>query len=288
MAPDDDQHVDAPRADDGRTWLDIRQVSFSDARIILPDGQLAHEGGRWPARAERIEIDTVWKLNGKTTRETLASDLAFGRTDVGNPRFAYPFVTRDSGLTTRALDLERLILAAYSGAYHDEPDAEELAEHRATARAAADIALNGLDGWLTAVSRLVEERVLHCLPADVTPADGIRVLLHDQSIHGPRVSRPRRRWRRSRVVEENSDILRGRGRPTGSGAKKPTAPSRRTPKSGRDHAGDPNRLTLRTATSSRSPERRAANGRPGPGRARRRDPDPVTGPVRARQQRLTR
>ena len=61
-----------------------------------------------------------------------------------------------------------------------------------------------------------------------------------------------------------------------------------TPKPGRDHAGDLNRLTLRTATSSRSPERRAANGRPGPGRARRRDPDPVTGPVRARQQRLTR
>ncbi len=47
-----------------------------------------------------------------------------------------------------------------------------------------------------------------------------------------------------------------------------------TPKPGRDHAGDLNRLTLRTATSSRSPERRAANGRPGPGRARRRDPDP--------------
>ena len=108
------------------------------------------------------------------------------------------------------------------------------------------------------------------------------------SMHGPRVSRPRRRWRRSRVVEGNSDIMRGRGRPTGSGAKKPTAPSRRTPKSGRDHAGDLNRLTLRTATSSRSPERRAANGRPGPGRARRRDPDPVRGPVRARQQRLTR
>ena len=61
-----------------------------------------------------------------------------------------------------------------------------------------------------------------------------------------------------------------------------------TPKPGRDHAGDLNRLTLRTATSGRSPERRAANGRPGPGRARRRDPDPVTGPVRARQQRLTR
>ena len=61
-----------------------------------------------------------------------------------------------------------------------------------------------------------------------------------------------------------------------------------TPKPGRDHAGHLNRLTLRTATSSRSPERRAANGRPGPGRARRRDPDPVTEPVRARQQRLTR
>ena len=61
-----------------------------------------------------------------------------------------------------------------------------------------------------------------------------------------------------------------------------------TPKPGRDHAGDLNRLTLRTSTSSRSRERRAANGRPGPGRARRRDPDPVTGPVRARQQRLTR
>ena len=178
--PDDDQGLKAPRADDGRAWLDIPQVSLFDTVITLPNSERAHEGKQWPARAERIEIDTIWNLNGKTSRRKLATDLAFGRTDLSNPRFAYPFVTRDSRLTSQRLDLERLILVAYSRDDEYEPDAEELAQHRAAAKAAADIALNGLDGWLTGVSRLVRDRVLYCLPADVQPADGIRILLHDE------------------------------------------------------------------------------------------------------------
>ena len=141
--PDEDPGLDAPRADNDRTWLDIPQVTLVDTLITLPDGQRAVEGKEWPAPAEHIEIDTAWNLNGQTRRKRLSTDLAFGRTDISNPRFAYPFVTRDSKLTTEILNLERLILVAYSGAHDYEPDAEELAEHRATAKAMADIVLNG-------------------------------------------------------------------------------------------------------------------------------------------------
>ena len=175
--PDEDSDHKAPRADDGRTWLDIPQVSLIDIRVTLPDGRRVRDGKNWPARAERIEIDTLWNLNGTRTHKTLTTDLAFGRTDISNPRFAYPFVTADSRLTTETL--KRLILVAYS-ACNDEPSGEELAEDRATAEAAADITLNGPDGWLTAVNRLVGERVLPCLPAEATPPQGIRILLHDE------------------------------------------------------------------------------------------------------------
>ena len=154
-------------------------MSLVGTRITLLNGDRASEGKQWPAYAHRIEIYTDWNVNGATSRKTLSSDLAFGRTDISNPRFAYPFVTPNSKLTLRTL--ERLILVAYSGADQYEPDAEDLAQHRATARAAADIALNGPDpdGWLTAVNRLAQERLLCCLQADVKPPDGIRILLHD-------------------------------------------------------------------------------------------------------------
>ena len=175
--PDEDQGLDAPRADNGRTWLDIPQVSLVGTRITLPNGDRASEGRQWPAHAHQIEIYTDWNVNGAMSSKTLSSDLAFGRTDISNPRFAYPFVTPNSKLTLRTL--ERLILIAHSGADQYEPDAEDLAQHRATARAAADIALNGPDGWLTVVNRLVQERLLCCLQADVKPPDGIRILLHD-------------------------------------------------------------------------------------------------------------
>ena len=154
--PDEDQGLDAPRADNGRTWLDIPQVSLVGTRITLPNGDRASEAKQWPAYAHRIEIYTDWNVNGTTTRKTLATDLAFGRTDISNPRFAYPFVTQHSRLTSQTL--ETLILVAYSGTDIYEPDAEELAQHRATAKAAADIALHGLDGWLTAVSCFKRER----------------------------------------------------------------------------------------------------------------------------------
>ena len=175
--PDEDQGLDAPRADNGRTWLDIPQVSLVGTRITLPNGDRASEGRQWPAHAHQIEIYTDWNVNGAMSSKTLSSDLAFGRTDISNPRFAYPFVTPNSKLTLRTL--ERLILIAYSGTDQYEPDAEDLAQHRATAKAAADIALNGPDGWLTVVNRLVQERLLCCLQADVKPPDGIRILLHD-------------------------------------------------------------------------------------------------------------
>ncbi len=58
MAPEDDEDLDAPRAGNGRTWLDIPQVSLVGSQITLPDGRRAHEGGQWPTRAERIERST--------------------------------------------------------------------------------------------------------------------------------------------------------------------------------------------------------------------------------------
>ena len=155
------------------------QVSLLGSRITLPDGRRVQEAAHWPTPTERIEIDTEWNLNGVRSFKTLTTDLGFGRTDISNPRFAYPFVTRDSRLSSETL--EQLILVAYSGVDDYEPDAEELAEHRATAKAAADIALHGGDGWLTAVSRLVEDRLGCCLQADATPPDGIRLLIHDEA-----------------------------------------------------------------------------------------------------------
>ena len=49
-------------------------------------------------QAERIEIETIWNLNGKTSRKVLPSDLAFGRTDISDPRFRVP--VRHTGLRT--------------------------------------------------------------------------------------------------------------------------------------------------------------------------------------------
>ena len=153
------------------------QARLRATRIRLPDGVPEADSKSWPAKAERIEIDISWTLNGATTRKTLKTDLAFGRADVKDPRFAYPFVTRGSAISRPTP--EELILVAYSGTGDDEPDAEELTRDRAAARAAAEIALNA-DGWLTAVSCLATERLLYCLPADVEPPDGIRILLHDE------------------------------------------------------------------------------------------------------------
>ena len=66
--PNEDSDHKAPRADNGRTWLDIPQVSLIDIRVTLPDGRRVQDGKNWPAMAERIEIDTLWNLNGTRTR----------------------------------------------------------------------------------------------------------------------------------------------------------------------------------------------------------------------------
>ena len=60
-----------------------------------------------------------------------------------DPRFAYPFVTRDSAMSSAIL--EKLILVAYTGTGDDEPDAEELARDRAAARVTAEI--HGREGY---------------------------------------------------------------------------------------------------------------------------------------------
>ena len=210
MTPEDDNDLNAPRADDGRTWLDIPQVSLFDTVITLPGGERARNSEYWPVQAERIEIETIWNLNGKTSRKVLPSDLAFGRTDISDPRFAYPFVTPDCGLRTHTLDLENLILVAYSRDDHYEPDAEELARHRATASAVTDIALNGLDRWLTAVNQLVEQRLFSYLPAKVRPTDGIRVLLYDETALPIKTERYNRRDPLRRAIETDPRTARER------------------------------------------------------------------------------
>ena len=108
----------------------------------------------------------------------MGTDLAFGRTDLGYPRFAYPYVTADSKLTTDTL--EKLILVAYSRDDLDEPCPTELAQHRATAKATADIVLNPAESGLSAVTEVAQDRLVDCLPAYVRSPDGIRIRLYDE------------------------------------------------------------------------------------------------------------
>ena len=178
VPPDGDPELRAPRADGGKTWLDVPHVELADILIVLPDGRPAAGSKSWPARAHRIDVETIWTLNGATTRRSLPTDLAFGRTDVNDPRHAYPYLATNSEIPSKTL--ETLILAAYSGADLYDPEPDELDQHRAAAHAAAEIAMHGMDGWLTAVRRLVEDRVLSCLQAETRPPGGIRILLHDE------------------------------------------------------------------------------------------------------------
>ena len=178
VPPDGDPELRAPRADGGKTWLDVPHVELADILIVLPDGRPAAGSKSWPARAHRIDVETIWTLNGATSRRSLPTDLAFGRTDVSDPRLAYPYLTKNSEIPSKTL--ETLILAAYSGADLYEPEPDELDQHRAAAHAAAEIAMHGMEGWLTAVGRLVEDRVLSCLQAETRPPGGIRILLHDE------------------------------------------------------------------------------------------------------------
>ena len=139
MTPEDDQDHDAPRSEDRQSWLDMPQVKLTDTRIVLANGGRADDTGTWPATPERIDVEVVWTLNGGTKHETLRTDLGFGRTDLADPRYAYPYVTSDSKLTAETL--EKLILVAYSRDDLGDPYPSELEEHRATARATADIVL---------------------------------------------------------------------------------------------------------------------------------------------------
>ena len=192
-APDDDQDLDAPRADDGRTGLDIPQVSLLDTRITLPDGQRAHEGGQWPARAERIEIDTVWEPEREGEPQDVDHRPRVRAHGHQQPPVRVP--VRHPGLGAggpaagarevdpRRLQRRRPLRAGRRGTRRAPGDRQGGGRHR-RAR---------LDGWLTAVSRLVEDRLLCCLQADVQPADGTRILLHDQSTKPIKTERYSRR-----------------------------------------------------------------------------------------------
>ena len=187
LPPDGDPEIRAPRADGGKTWRDVPHVELVDIHIMLPNGDLAAKPGSWPARAHRIDVETTWNVNGATSRRSLPTDLAFGRTDVSDPQLAYPYLTKNSEIPSKTL--ETLILAAYSGADLYEPEPDELDQHRAAAHAAAEIAMHGMEGWLTAVGQLVEDRVLSCLQAETRPPPGESESCCTTSRH--RRSRPR-------------------------------------------------------------------------------------------------
>ena len=265
-APEGDEGLDAPRADNGRTWLDMPQVSLLGSRITLRDGRRVQEAAHWPTPAERIEIDTEWNMNGVTSFRTLTTDLAFGRTDISNPRFAYPFVIKRSTLTSHTR--ERLILVAYSGADHYEPDAEELAQHRATAKAAADITVHGLDGWLTAVNRLVEERLVCCLQADARPSDGIRILLHDEAAVPIKTERYGRKDPLRRAIETDPGPARKRNNRLryegGPFERPPRNPARYAGDAALEAVADAGRNVRRgarpTALGAREPDPRPGDG----------------------------
>ena len=140
--------------------------------------------GRWPERGDSIKVNVLWMRDGEQTREALSSDLALTGTATrdaweDHPANAQVVVTKDTSLDAKAL--ADLILAAYSGVGTSEIDQVMLDEHRAAADAIADIALNGKQGRLSAIERLVSERVLPCLPANTRNGGAVAITLWKKS-----------------------------------------------------------------------------------------------------------
>lgn len=131
----------------------------------------------WPARATRIRVNCLCEQRGRQpTRWALESDLALSPATRETPAIAHPVVTTDSRIDAELL--EAFLLGAYSGV-GNEPDSRELDEHRDSAKAIADMVINGAEGRLSAVERLVRDRVMPCLPRLAASGDPIAVRLYD-------------------------------------------------------------------------------------------------------------
>ena len=129
----------------------------------------------WPQRADRIVANVLWHENGKPSREAIETDLALpASSSPSHPADAQPAITKHSRLNVE--ELTNVLLAAYSGA-ENEVWPDDVEEHRAAAKAVAEIAVNGDEGRLTAIERLIAERVVPCLPAGTTKGTPVQVQL---------------------------------------------------------------------------------------------------------------
>ena len=167
-----------------RLWPDTERGTLTELRlesvmVTTDKGEYPAEAWQrdrdWPEPVIAICVNVVWNRQGKESREGLESDLALTPAMYVHPNNAQPLVTRNHGMTAQLLN--SLLLTAYSGATHDEPTSDEIEEHRATTEAIVEMTLNGSEGRLAAIERLVTRRVMPCLPGGVARSGGVRVNL---------------------------------------------------------------------------------------------------------------
>ena len=162
---------------DPRT-ADLPRIRVERVSVSTADGGHAPEAWvedrPWPEDALRVRVHVVWTSEEGETKETLESDLALTTGGIDHPSDAHPVIARTHGMTRERLYM--LLLTAYSGADGSQPSGEELDEHRETAEAIAEIVINGSDGKLAAIERLIARRVLPCLP-QAAKRDGVQVHL---------------------------------------------------------------------------------------------------------------
>ena len=166
-----DDSGDAP----GATLEWVATLVEHDGKVRTPDS--LHGSPDWPLRADDIRVHVAWHHRGETIEEELPTDLALTQERCKHARDAHPVVTARSRMKRELLT--RLVLAAATAADGEDPDAEELAEERQAAAAAAELALGGRDGRLAAVERLVLERVLPCLPVATGHGEAVGVRLYE-------------------------------------------------------------------------------------------------------------
>ena len=155
------------------------ELRLEDVMVTTDKGEYPAKGWQenrdWPEPVIAICVNVVWKRQGQETREGLESDLALTPAVNEHPNNAQPLVTRTHGMNAQLL--KSLLLTAYSGAKGNDTTGEEIEEHRSTAEAIVEMTLNGTEGRLAAIERLVTGRVLPCLPAAANRGGGIRVNL---------------------------------------------------------------------------------------------------------------
>ena len=173
---------DNPRLSERLPHVRLQSIIVTIGTTRKPVDDWTDEQG-WPQRADRIVANVLWYRNGSPSREAIETDLALpGTMSPMQPGNGQPAVTKESRLNVE--ELTTLLLIAYSGA-ENEVSPDQINNHRKTAKAAAEIAINGDEGRLTAIERLIAERVLPCLPVEITGAAPI-----DVRIFGTLTGRP--------------------------------------------------------------------------------------------------